>query len=133
MRVIDRIFKYMEYKQITPYSMEKACRIANGYLGKQRRGKGSIGSEIIEKICRFYDDMDVTWLIIGEGEMIMENARIQNMVSEDKHFYSKDEMIEFLKGQVSLLQAALEDKRKIIKMMEKKYCIEEELQEKQVE
>jgi transcriptional regulator with XRE-family HTH domain len=119
MRVVDRLYKYMEYKQITAYAVEKACRIANGYLGKQKRGKGSIGSEILEKICRFYDDIDITWLIVGEGDMILENARIQNMVSEDKQFYSKDEMIEFLKGQVSLLQAALEDKRKIIAMMEK--------------
>jgi hypothetical protein len=50
MRVIDRLQEYLTRKNISPYNFEKNCGIANGYLSKQMKGKGSIGSEIINNL-----------------------------------------------------------------------------------
>jgi hypothetical protein len=124
MRIIDRLTKYLGFKKITAYSFERTCQVANGYLKKQQKGKGSIGSDILERIHKNYLDLDLVWLITGENEMLTEDrGNIQNeqlSLREDKKYYTKDEMINFLFQRITLLESALADKEKIIAMLEKK-------------
>jgi hypothetical protein len=122
MRIIDRLIKYIEHKKITAYSFERTCQVANGYLKKQQKGKGSIGSDILERINKNYFDLNLVWLITGEEEMLYEdnedrkNKRL--LLQEDKNYYTKDEMIKFLQERVVLLEAALADKEKIVTLLE---------------
>ena len=123
MRIIDRLTKYLKQKTITPYSFERTCQIANGYLKKQIRGKGSIGSEILARIYHHYPDLNLLWLISGEGEMLVpenEMRIINNQVEEEKIFYTKDERIEFLNERIALMESSLADKKRIIDLLEKK-------------
>ncbi|MDP4261632.1 MAG: hypothetical protein Q8941_03810 [Bacteroidota bacterium] len=122
MRIIDRLAQYLEYKKITAYSFERTCRVANGYLKKQQKGKGSIGSDILERIHKNYFDLNMLWLITGEGDMLeaeedSKTARRQ-MLQEEKEYYGKDEMIKFLQERVALLESSLADKEKIIALLE---------------
>ena len=122
MRIIDRLIKYIEHKKITAYSFERTCQVANGYLKKQQKGKGSIGSDILERINKNYFDLNLVWLITGEEEMLYEdnedrkNKRL--LLQEDKNYYTKDEMIKFLQERVALLESALADKEKIVALLE---------------
>lgn len=123
MRIIDRLTKYLRQKAITAYSFERKCQIANGYLKKQVRGKGSIGSEILARIYQHYPDLNLLWLISGEGEMLLPENEIRalnNQVEEEKIFYTKDERIEFLNERIILLESSLADKKRIIALMEKR-------------
>ena len=117
MRIIDRLIKYLESKRITAYSFERTCQVANGYLKKQQRGKGTIGSDILERVRRNYPDLSLLWLISGEGEMLAEEVE-ENLLREDKQYYSKDEVIRLLTERIKLLEIALADKEKIIKLLE---------------
>ena len=121
MRIIDRLIEYLQYKGITAYSFERTCQVANGYLKKQQKGKGSIGSDILEKIYKQYVDLSLTWLISGYGEMLDMRGEqdMINLLQEDKHYFSKDERIKILSERITLLEAALADKEKIIAMLEK--------------
>lgn len=122
MRIIDRLIKYIEHKKITAYSFERTCQVANGYLKKQQKGKGSIGSDILERINKNYFDLNLVWLITGEEEMLYQdnedrkNKRL--LLQEDKNYYTKDEMIKFLQERVALLESALADKEKIVALLE---------------
>ncbi len=122
MRIIDRLIQYIEHKKITAYSFERTCQVANGYLKKQQKGKGSIGSDILERINKNYFDLNLVWLITGEEEMLYEdnedrkNKRL--LLQEDKNYYTKDEMIKFLQERVALLESALADKEKIVALLE---------------
>lgn len=122
MRIIDRLIQYIEHKKITAYSFERTCQVANGYLKKQQKGKGSIGSDILERINKNYFDLNLVWLITGEEEMLYEdnedrkNKRL--LLQEDKNYYTKDEMIKFLQERVVLLESALADKEKIVALLE---------------
>ena len=58
MRIIDRLAQYLAYKKITAYAFERTCQVANGYLKKQLKGKGSIGSDILLRIYNNYLDLD---------------------------------------------------------------------------
>jgi hypothetical protein len=117
MRIIDRLIKFLNYKKINPSIFERSCGIANGYLKKQQKGKGSIGSEILERIHKKYVDLSLVWLITGEGDMIGEENTL-NLLQEDRQYYTKEEKIQFLSERIVLLENALADKEKIIALLE---------------
>lgn len=115
-RLIDRLYQYLEEKNITAYAFERRCGIANGYLKKQFNGKGTLGSDILDKIHNHYPDLNTVWLLTGEGEMLIGPAKMSE--DEDKYLTIKDEMIELLKNQISLMEKSLEDKEKIVRFLE---------------
>jgi hypothetical protein len=117
MRVIDRLTKYLQHKKINARSFELACKVANGYLKKQQKGKGSIGSDIIERIHKQYVDLSLLWLISGEGEMLGDDSTL-NLLQEDRQYYTNEEKIQFLSDRINLLEASLADKEKIIALLE---------------
>ena len=122
MRIIDRLIKYLEHKKISAYSFERHCQVANGYLKKQQKGKGSIGSDILERINKNYPELNLLWLITGEEEMFYPDIEAREtkrlLLQEDKKYYTKDEMIKFLQERVLLLESAVNDKEKIIALLE---------------
>jgi hypothetical protein len=122
MRIIDRLIQYIKHKKITAYSFERTCQVANGYLKKQQKGKGSIGSDILERISKNYFDLNLVWLITGEQEMLYQDSDDRGnkrlVLQEDKSYYTKDEIIKFLQERVALLESALADKEKIVALLE---------------
>ena len=120
MRIIDRLLYYLAVKKITAYSFERNCKVANGYLKKQHKGKGSIGSDILERIHENYFDINLVWLITGEGDMLapISETGIANLIREPRLQYSKDDQIRSLAERVSLLETSLADKEKIIRLLE---------------
>jgi transcriptional regulator with XRE-family HTH domain len=124
MRVIDRLQEYLTRKNISPYNFEKNCGIANGYLSKQMKGKGSIGSEIINKIKEKYKDLNITWLLTGEGQMLTSHFYVQSdqvsALAENEVVYeTQQHTIKTLREKILILESALADKEKIIKLLEK--------------
>ncbi|MBA4167445.1 MAG: hypothetical protein H0X41_07885 [Chitinophagaceae bacterium] len=126
MRVIDRLYQYLEQKHILHRTFERSCNIANGYLTKQTRGKGTIGSEILEKISDKYIDLSLTWLITGKGSMLLDAFYGDGFQPEDhrlkdeKPAYVTDEKtVRMLRDKISTLENSLADKEKIIRLIEK--------------
>ena len=118
MRIIDRLAKYLAHKKISAYAFERTCMVANGYLKKQLKGKGSIGSDILQRVYRNYLDLDFEWLLNGEGEMLRQYDESGNLLGDPRPHYSKDEMLQLLGARISLLETALADKEKIIVLLE---------------
>ena len=118
MRIIDSLAEYLAYKKITAYAFERTCQVANGYLKKQLKGKGSIGSDILLRIYHNYLDLDFVWLLTGNGEMLRQYDENGNLLGDQRPHYSKDEMIQLMNTRIMLLETALADKEKIIVMLE---------------
>lgn len=122
MKVTDRLQEYLAYKNISPYTFERNCAIANGYLKKQIKGKGTLGSDIVERITEKYRDLNVTWLMTGKGQMIIGQYPHPDHVSaiaERESIYSTHEqVISTLREKILILERALADKEKIIKLLE---------------
>jgi hypothetical protein len=124
MRAIDRLQQYLSHKNLSPYTFERNCSIANGYISKQTKGKGNIGSEIIERITEQYADLNITWLLTGKGQMLANHIYIQtdhvSTLAEDEAVYdSLKQTITSLNDKILILENALADKEKIIKLLEK--------------
>lgn len=70
MTVKDRIREYIEYKNISRYKFYKDTGVSNGYLDKQ----GSPTTDIIAIILSTYKDLNIIWLLTGEGDMTISNS-----------------------------------------------------------
>jgi hypothetical protein len=123
MRLIDRLFEYLHHHRLTPYTFERECGVANGYLQKQKKGKGSIGSDILEKIHAKYNDLNVFWLVTGKGRMLTDSpynssSISANLLESPGEYQSSEQAIKQLNEKIELLEKALADKEKIIKLLE---------------
>jgi len=67
MQIKDRLFEYMQAKQLSNYKVEQACGLSNGYLRNLRKAPSI---EIIDKILSNYTDLNREWLLYGEGSML---------------------------------------------------------------
>ena len=126
MTVPERFYQFMHHKQLKARTVEKECGLSNGYLGKQRKNKGSFGGNILHKIEKRFPDLNMTWLLSGEGEMLNTKYREVGLqmfasVEEESASYGsiQQEVIHLLKRQVQQMESALEDKQKLILILEK--------------
>ena len=126
MRLIERLYQYIKHKELSFYAFERTCGMANGYLKKQSKGKGTVGSDMLEKIHKKCTDLSLIWLITGKGNMLQEafnleeNQPLHNEEEDVGYMLSKDDIITLLREQVAILERSLMDKEKIILMMETK-------------
>lgn len=67
MKPIQRLEWYLKHKKIRYSEVEKKTGLATSYLSKQISNQGSIGSDILEKICLAYPDVNPAWLLTGLG------------------------------------------------------------------
>jgi hypothetical protein len=67
MNAKERLRKFVGYKGLGRNRFEELVGISTGYLSTK---SPSVGSEIIEKIARIYHDLNLEWLITGNGKMI---------------------------------------------------------------
>ncbi|MFN4974266.1 MAG: hypothetical protein ACK5GV_03360 [Bacteroidota bacterium] len=125
MRLIDRLEKFLRANRVTAYAFEHTCGLSNGYLAKQLRGRGSVGSDIIEKIKYNYPELSIVWLFTGKGQMQLapqatglENISIELREEQALFYTAKDDVIAVLKKQIEQYQSALAEKDKIIRLLE---------------
>jgi len=126
MRLIDRLHLYLESKSVTAYAFEKACGVGNGYLGKQSKGKGSVGSDILEKVAAHYPDLDLTWLITGRGSMLQKVKRDRSRHVQETElregiavYAIRNKLIEALKENLEILESSFPGKNKKVKKLPK--------------
>lgn len=62
----ERLVEYIEFKGITKSYFEKSIKMGNGYISNVK----SIGSDKLEDIINKYSDLNIEWLITGQGEML---------------------------------------------------------------
>ena len=74
MKIIDRVFQYIDYKGIKPIPFEKKIGLSNGYLGKQQKRNADLGESIILKIVENCPEINPYWLLTGNGEMLKPNV-----------------------------------------------------------
>lgn len=121
MRLIERIYEFIEYKGSSAYAFERSCELSNGYLKKLLKGGGSVGSEVLEKIHRTYPELSLIWLITGKGEMIFSEEPGQEANDPGAGYISDgEEVVNLLKDKIKLLESSVADKEKIISLMESK-------------
>ena len=119
MEIKERIKQYLELKGISKYQFYKEMGFANGFLDKD----GSIGSDKCEKIIYHYKDLNIEWLITGNGPMIIDSfiAKEPEPVYGEINnpFYQlykeKDQEVNRLNQEIGALNAEVEHLKKILR------------------
>jgi len=131
MRIANRIERFIIANGLNLSEFDKSIGVANGYIGKQIRKDGSVGSHIIEKIISAYPAINVRWLMTGKGEMFEEPVadRVLNKpVDKDEVIRSDVQdltIVEMGKDTVSLLVKALELYDTSLRMGSEIYLLDE--------
>ncbi len=76
--VSARVGEYIEAKNISYYAFENSLGASRGSISKAVKDGKSIGSNMLEKILLLYTDLNPTWLLTGEGEMLLDSEAWQN-------------------------------------------------------
>ncbi len=72
--IIERIKAYIDYKGIKIAPFEKSIGMSNASFGKSLKNNGSIGTDKLENILSTYSDINPTWLLTGEGNMLKSGS-----------------------------------------------------------
>ena len=120
MKPIERIAIFIHFKKITPHAFEQKIDLSNGYFSKQLRHLGSVGSDILIKVHEHYPDLNILWVLIGEGQMICEDwVGDQGQAGQfSSNYMMENGKLKILEEDLEKMQFVLKDKEKIISLYE---------------
>lgn len=73
--VKQRLIKYIKYKNLSQGKFEKMIGLSNGFVNNIRV---SISPEKLQRISLQCKDLNTSWLLTGEGEMIKPDTKEEN-------------------------------------------------------
>lgn len=120
MSVASRILQFIENKGISKRKFDEKISQSDGYIGKQIRNDASIGSEVLEKICNLFPELNPTWLLTGKGHMMQEEeANSRKLIKElnkdlderAKIIQLQFESLEHKSAEIEKLKLSLEDRK----------------------
>lgn len=116
----ERILKYIDVKGITQYSFSQKTGLSNGFL----KSGSSLSVDNLRIISSTFRDLNVVWVVTGEGEMFTSlyghtQIGIDNKIDNSPININGAE-IEQLKKENELLKRSVKDKEEIINLLKSK-------------
>ena len=71
MTVKERLKTFIKHNNITTKAFETSIAASNGYVNSITK---SIGLDKLEKIIEIYPNLNLTWLLTGDGNMLKLNS-----------------------------------------------------------
>ncbi len=92
LKTIDRLIQFIEYSGMSARQFDLSIGAANGYTLRMKKNHASIGSDVIENIIRTYPQLNVVWLITGEGKMLKGSEKFDVPEYDQLPATEKDEI-----------------------------------------
>lgn len=70
MKAIERLYKYLSLKGISPNKFETGNGLSSGYLSKMYKRNADMGESILVSVLENCPDLRAEWLLTGKGEML---------------------------------------------------------------
>ncbi|NNL17097.1 MAG: hypothetical protein HKO81_10710 [Flavobacteriaceae bacterium] len=74
LKTIDRLIQFINHAGLSARQFDLSIGASNGYTLRMKKNRASIGSDVIENILRIYPQLNVVWLLTGEGTMLKEKS-----------------------------------------------------------
>jgi len=114
-KTIHRIILLIQHFGLSARQFDLSIGSANGYTLRMQKNNASVGSDVIERIANLYPQINLVWLITGQGDMLLEEESQLHEVSKlDIDAYINDRLKEKWSNEKKEL---LEDVLKEIKDM----------------
>ena len=124
MRRIDRFDKYMKYRGLSDRKVDTQLGLSNGVISKSRQEGRDLSDRVVEKMQNFYKDLNIDWLITGDGDMIKINGNNnvvgQNHVNDNVALMKALEELTEHRKQIDKLITIIEEQRKEISSLRDK-------------
>lgn len=122
MKIIHRILKFIQNKSISSDQLDKAIGVGKDHLQHEVSKDGSVSTDVLEKICQYYPELNPIWLLTGKGEMLIDDYHevgkaIENVESQEGIYNviaGKDIEIQLLKEHIEGLNELIRMKNKLI-------------------
>ncbi|MEM1336461.1 MAG: hypothetical protein AAF717_17850 [Bacteroidota bacterium] len=75
-KTIDRLMQFIEYSGMSARQFDLSIGASNGYTLRMKKNHASVGSDVIETIIRTYPQLNLIWLMTGEGQMLNPDKAI---------------------------------------------------------
>ena len=62
--------QFIKFAGLSARQFDLSIGASNGYTLRMKKNNASIGSDVIENILKVYPQLNVVWLITGEGDML---------------------------------------------------------------
>jgi hypothetical protein len=63
---------FIKYAGLSARQFDISIGAGNGYTLRMKKNSASIGSDVIENIIKAYPQLNVVWLLTGEGSMLKQ-------------------------------------------------------------
>lgn len=125
MIIKDRLIIFLKHLNVSQGKFEGTVGLSNGFVNNV---KNSIRSSSLAKITIAYPELNPTWLLTGEGEMLkttskgevnMSSSKVGGSVVTGSHniIGDKDNEILLLKSEVKHLKEMLAEKERFIQTL----------------
>ena len=119
----ERILQFIEYKRLSKNKFYKETGLSNGILDKQ----GGISSDSLEKIYCVYPEINLDWLLTGQGEILKKEGLVQqahnnisSTINQHQTIHAPEDYETLKQENKRLTQENSGLKDKIIQLMEEK-------------
>ena len=68
----NRLNLFIKHLDVPISGFERSCNLGNGYVNSIKNG---IGHKALGQISKQYPDLNTTWLLTGEGEMLLSEEK----------------------------------------------------------
>jgi|GEM_PF-412822 len=72
-KIINRLSQYINIKGDNFNKLALGMGVSNSYFSKMVRNNGSLGEDVIRKILLYYEEINPSWLLTGEGAMLKKD------------------------------------------------------------
>lgn len=100
MKIIQRIYQYINEKGLRPAEFERMIGVSNGYISKMHARLSDIGEGVLMQIIENCPDLNPMWLILGTGEMLNDSNDnnipelvLDKLIGEIKELSAKNERL----------------------------------------
>jgi hypothetical protein len=91
----NRLKAFIDHLGTSITAFEARIGVSKGALAKPIKNGKTVGVEVLEKIFNEYPDVNLEWLVAGEGAMLKDvNVTIAASDSDENVTLSKDEYID---------------------------------------
>ena len=121
--VKERLTQYLKHKKINISEFCRTIGVSNAYVSSIRK---SIAPDKLQSIALNFPDLDIQWLLTGNGDMIKGNRvindsgivfqghnKLENSPIDNRHYYSDSPDV--LRAQIDILDERIKEKDAQIK------------------
>ena len=91
--MVNRIFTFIESQQLTPTEFADRIGVSRASISSIKTGRTQPTLSLVEKIKQYYPEIDINWLIFGEGDAPVENRK-DDIKKENVLPFSDEELTE---------------------------------------